>query len=86
MVTEEEGVMNEITIRAARTEDAPAIARLAALDEAPIPAGKALLGFMDGELAAARPLGRGVTVADPFRRTADLVDLLDLWAKRERAA
>lgn len=78
--------MDEITIRAARREDAPAIARLAALDEAPVPHGTALLGFVDGELAAAKPLERGVTVADPFRRTAELVDLLDLWARRGRAA
>ena len=77
--------MNEITIRAARDEDAAAIARLAALDEAPVPHGSALLGFLDGELAAAKPLERGVTVADPFRRTAELVDLLDLWAQRGRA-
>lgn len=74
--------MSEITIRAARGEDAAAIARLAELDEAPAPSGMALLGFVDGELAAAKPLGRGVTVADPFRRTAELVDLLELWARR----
>ena len=78
--------MSEITIRAARDEDAAAIARLAALDEAPVPDGMALLGFLDGELAAAKPLERGVTVADPFRRTAELVDLLDLWARQDRAA
>ncbi len=78
--------MTEITIRAARQEDTAAIARLAALDEAPVPRGVALLGFLDGQLAAAKPLERGVTVADPFRRTAELVDLLDLWAERGRAA
>lgn len=74
--------MNEITIREARGEDAAAIARLAALDEAPVPRGSALLAFMDGELAAARPLGRGVPVADPFRRTAELLDLLELAARK----
>ena len=78
--------MNEITIRTARGEDAPAIARLAALDEAPVPHGTALLGFLDGELAVAKPLECGTTVADPFRRTAELIDLLDLWAERARAA
>ena len=78
--------MSEITIRAARGDDASAIARLAALDEAPVPHGTALLGFLDGELAAAKPLEEGVTVADPFRRTAELVELLDLWARQGRAA
>ncbi len=76
--------MHEITIRAARDEDTAAIARLAALDEAPVPRGRALLGFLDGELAAAKPLEHGVTVADPFRRTAELVDLLNLWAERRQ--
>ena len=76
--------MSEITIREARADDAAAIARLAALDEAPVPRGTALLGFVDGELAAARPLGSGATVADPFRRTAGLVDLLELWARKGR--
>ena len=78
--------MTEITIREARGEDAPAIARLAQLDERPVPSGSALLGFVDGELAAARPLDSGVTVADPFRRTAALVDLLELWVRNRRAA
>ena len=74
--------MHEITIRAARDDDAAAIARLATLDEAPVPRGRALLGFLDGELVAAKPLERGVTVADPFRRTVELINLLDLWARR----
>ena len=78
--------MNDITIRTARSDDAPAIWRLAALDDAPAPRGTALLGFVDGELAAAKSLDEGVTVADPFRRTAELVDLLELWAQRGLAA
>jgi hypothetical protein len=73
------------TTRLATVDDAAAIARLAALDDAPVPSGTALLGFVDGELAAAKPLERGVTVADPFRRTAELVALLDLWARCGRA-
>lgn len=75
-----------ITIRHARPEDGPDILRLAALDDRPAPAGDALLGFVDGELAAARPLqARGAVVADPFRRTRDLLDLLDLRAAQEAA-
>ena len=78
--------MSEITIRQAREEDAGAIARLAALDEAAVPTGAALLAFVDGELAAARPLGGGEAVADPFVRTADAIALLDLRARQEQAA
>jgi len=73
-----------ITIRQARSEDRDAIVRLAALDEAPVPAGPSLLAFEGQELAAARPLAGGAAVADPFRRTAELVALLDLWAGATR--
>lgn len=78
--------MYEITIREARVEDAPAIARLAALDDADPPAGSALLGFVDGQLAAARSLRHGHTVADPFMRTAEVRALLDLRAHQGPAA
>ena len=72
--------MSEITIREAREEDAAAIARLAELDESSTPSGAALLAFVDGELAVARSLSHGGTVADPFVRTADVVALVDLRA------
>lgn len=78
--------MSEITIRRAREEDARAIARLAALDEAAAPTGATLLAIVDGRLAAARPLGRGEAVADPFLHTADAVAMLDLRARQEAAA
>ena len=78
--------MSEITIREARSEDARAIARLAALDEAEVPCGDALLAFVDGELAVARSLRHGETVADPFRRTREVIDLLDLRAHQARAS
>lgn len=71
-----------ITIREATGKDRPAIERLAQLDEAPTPTGGTLLGFVDGQLAAARPLTGGQAVADPFMRTAALVELLDAWAVR----
>jgi hypothetical protein len=74
------------TIRTATTADLRAIRRLAELDEGPAPRGETLLGFVDGELAAARPVGRGTAVADPFRHTAELLDLLALRARQERAA
>ena len=78
--------MGEITIRQARSEDAEAIERLAVLDESAAPRGAALLGFVDGELAAARSLTHSHTVADPFVRTADLVALLDLRARQGMAS
>ena len=78
--------MSEITIREAREEDAAGIARLAALDESTVPSGTALLAFVDGELAVARSVEQGHTVADPFIRTADAIDLLALRAHQGVAA
>jgi hypothetical protein len=74
------------TIRPATDNDRTAVRRLALLDDRPAPRGDALLGFVDGELAAARPLSGGPTVADPFRRTADLVALMELRARQGLAA
>ena len=41
---------------------------------------------MNGELAAARPIERGESVADPFRRTKEILEKLDLRAKQELKA
>jgi hypothetical protein len=72
---------HEITIRAATVGDMPAVLRLAALDDRPAPRGDALLAFVDGELAAARPLDGRHPVADPFRHTAHLLDLLEVQSR-----
>jgi hypothetical protein len=73
-----------ITIRRSTPADRAGIMRLGALDGRPAPAGEVLLGFVDGELHAAVPLAGGEALADPFRRTAELVDLLRLRASLER--
>lgn len=52
------------------------MARLAALDSAPVPPGPLLLAESDGELRAALSLTDGLTIADPFHPTAAIVDLL----------
>lgn len=75
-----------ITIRHMTPRDTGALLQLAALDDRPAIEGDALLAFVDGDLAAARPLERGQALADPFRRTAHLLDLLALRASQERAA
>jgi hypothetical protein len=74
-----------ITIRQAHTEDGSALARLAALDDRPPLTRDALLGFVDGELKAAVALPGGEAIADPFARTAELVDLLRLRASQRQA-
>jgi hypothetical protein len=75
-----------VLIRAARGSDGPALRRLAALDSRPVPEGRLLLAETDDEVVAALSMDTGDKVADPFRRTADVVDLLAFRAARLRAA
>ena len=75
-----------VTIRAAGSEDAPALRRLAALDSAAVPALPALLVEEGTEPRAAVSLRDGAVVADPFHRTLELVALLELRAEQVRPA
>ena len=69
-----------IAIRAADHGDGPVLSRLAALDSAPVPFGPALIAEVDGQARAALALRDGAVVADPFARTAELVELLKVHA------
>jgi hypothetical protein len=75
-----------ITIRHSTRWDRAALRRLAELDGRPAPAGEALLALVGGELRAAVPLAGGEALADPFHRTAELVDLLRVRAELERGS
>ena len=59
-------------IRLATEHDAPALRRLAALDEARPLTGRVLIGEIDGQPAAALSLKTGAAIADPFQRTEEL--------------
>jgi hypothetical protein len=66
-----------ITIRPAFADDDRALARLAALDSAPIPPpAPVMLAEVDGELRAALSLEDGSAIADPFAPTGHLIELL----------
>lgn len=65
-------------MRPARGEDARALALLAALDGARSLDGETLIAVVDGELWAAIQLADGRTVADPFRPTRSVRELLAL--------
>ena len=65
-----------LTVRPATDADAYALAQLAAVDSAPRLAGGALVAELDGEPVAAVSMHDGTVVADPFRRTADVVAVL----------
>ncbi len=71
-----------IAIRSATAHDHDELVRLAALDTAAEPAGRVLLAEVDGEVQAAVEVATGRVVADPFRPTADVADLLRLRAAR----
>ena len=72
-----------ITIPESTEADVASVRRLAALDDRRPPHGPALLAYVGGELRAAVGLLDGQAVADPFHRTADIVDMLRLQARRE---
>jgi hypothetical protein len=71
----------KLTIRRATAADASAVRRLAALDSAFPPTGDVILAEMGDELWAAVSVDTGAAVADPFRPSGDLVDLLRLRAE-----
>ena len=77
-------MITQLNIRSADASDRSSIARLAQLDEAPTPIGDLLLAEAGDEVVAALPLAGGRPLADPFRRTADAVELLALRARQLR--
>jgi hypothetical protein len=67
-----------VVIRTARSSDGNALNSLARLDSQRPLAGEVLVAEQDGAVVAA--IGGDRVIADPFRRTADLVALLRLRA------
>jgi len=75
-----------LTIRRADAADSGALVRLAALDSASPPTGEALLAEVGGELWAAVEIHSGAAIADPFRPSGELVDLLRLQVSLDGGA
>jgi hypothetical protein len=65
-----------LTIRIAYPDDRAALERLATLDARPLPVEPLLVAEVDGEPWAAVSVADGGAVADPFRPSGALVDLL----------
>ena len=78
--------MSLLTIRAARPDDAQALHALAIIDSALPLAGDVLVAERDGAAIAAISLADGRVIADPFRRSADTVEILRLRARHELRA
>jgi hypothetical protein len=74
-----------LTIRRADLADLAALDRLAALDSAPAPSGDTLVAEVAGELWAALEVHSGRAIADPFRPSGELVELLRLHAREVSA-
>jgi hypothetical protein len=73
-----------LTIRQAGPSDARALHELAALDSARPLTGDALLAEDGGAAIAAVELASGRKIADPFKRSAAAVGLLELRAQQIR--
>jgi hypothetical protein len=69
-----------IILRIAEVGDTGALRILAELDSRQLPAGPLLIAEVDGRVEAALGLQDGEAIADPFRRTAHLVELLRVRA------
>jgi hypothetical protein len=74
-----------ITIRPAGPADQAAVARLSQLDSQRAPDGEILIAFVDAEPVAAISADTGQVVADPFRPTLSIVELLRTTAFRNDA-
>src|SRR3954468_18262448 len=71
-----------LVLRRSTAEDEPPPPRLARLDSAPRPRGDMLVAEVEDQIVAAVPLAGGSAIADPFRPTADVVELLRVRAER----
>jgi hypothetical protein len=74
----------DVELRLCKPLDDPALERLAALAERPVPDGRLVVALVSGELVAALPLAGGPALSDPFRRTGHLLRLLELRREQLR--
>jgi hypothetical protein len=73
--------MTALQLRPAGAADHSALARLAALDDAEPITGDVVMAFADGHAVAAMSTRDGRVVADPFRHTAEAVELMRRYAR-----
>jgi hypothetical protein len=74
-----------ITLRRAGVSDARALATLAELDSQRLPDDEFLIGEVAGEAWAALGVTSGILVADPYRPTVELGELLRVRVQSMRA-
>src|SRR4051812_1630227 len=66
----------DAVVRLAGEADRPALERLSQLEGGRLSAGPVLVAERDGEMMAAVSVAGGEPIADPFRPTAEMVELL----------
>jgi hypothetical protein len=76
--------LHSILIRPAHTGDVDALARLAALDSKRALEGSVVVAEADGVLLAALDTENGKAIADPFKPTGGIVEMLNAHAGRRR--
>jgi hypothetical protein len=76
--------LGELELRLCKAADDPALERLAALAEQPVPFGRLVVALCDGDLVAAVPLAGGRALTDPFVKTRHIVPLLEMRAAQLR--
>lgn len=84
--TFESVAISPVVIREATEVDRAALTRIAERDSSPLPAGEVLVAETGGEIRAAIEVEGARAVADPFRPTAELLDLLRTRAGQIRRA
>jgi hypothetical protein len=77
-----DSVAERVSVRLASRADAGAVEWVAQRDATHPPQGPLVVAEVDGRILAARSLADGEVVADPFSRTAHLLEILELWAGR----
>jgi hypothetical protein len=71
-----------LTLRIAEPADSASLVRLAELDSRRLAPGPHLIAERDGNIDAAISLSNGELAADPFKRTAELCELLQSRARQ----
>ena len=72
----------KLTVRTFQANDIDGIRRLAELDSKRMPTGPVLVAEVGGDLVAALSLDGGAVLADPFKPTESVVEVLRLRAPR----
>src|SRR5690349_9802947 len=78
--------VSEVAIRLAGSGDADAVHELEQLDGRELSCGALLLALVGGHPVAALAVADDTVVADPFEKTAPVVDLLRVRARQLRIA